>query len=272
MDSVCPTPPPLTIVRGEGAYLYDEHGRAYLDCVNNVCHVGHCHPRVVAAGREQMARLNTNTRYLYPELTEYLSALTAKFPDPLKVVYLVCSGSEAVDLALRLARTATGAQDVIALESAYHGHTQSVIDVSSYKFDGSGGRGAPPTTHVVPMPCTYRGRHRGDESDPGAAYAQYVQQAVEGLAEARTQAGGLPVRIDPGRGRPDLLAGGVSAARLRCGARGRWALPCGRSPGRLRARGLPRLGLSALRCRARHRDARETDREWTPHGGGGHHS
>ena len=175
---------PLMIVRGEGAYLYDERGRAYLDCVNNVCHVGHCHPRVVAAAREQIGRLNTNTRYLYPQLTDYLAALTAKFPEPLKVVYLVCSGSEALDLALRLARTATGARDVIALESAYHGHTQTVMDVSSYKFDGPGGQGAPPTTHVVPMPCTFRGPHRRDEPDSGAAYARYVQKKIAGLSES----------------------------------------------------------------------------------------
>ena len=173
---------PLTIVRGRGAYLYDADGRAYLDCVNNVCHVGHCHPRVVAAASEQMARLNTNTRYLYPELTDYLAALTAKFPEPLSVVYLVCSGSEAVDLALRLARTATGARDVIALEAAYHGHTEAVIDVSAYKFDGPGGAGAPPSTHLAPLPCTYRGRHRRDDPHAGAAYAGHVERIVASLA------------------------------------------------------------------------------------------
>ena len=101
---------PLHIVRGAGTYLYDADGMAYLDCVNNVCHVGHAHPRVVAAAAEQMAVLNTNTRYLHPTIVAYAERLTALLPDPLSVCFFVNSGSEANDLALRLARTHTAAQ------------------------------------------------------------------------------------------------------------------------------------------------------------------
>ena len=170
---------PLTIVRGVGATLYDEGGRPYLDCVNNVCHVGHAHPRVVAAARRQMATLNTNTRYLHPLLVEYAERLTSLFPDPLSVCFFVNSGSEANDLALRMARAHTGARGTVVLGGAYHGHTAALIDVSPYKHDGPGGAGAPDHVRAVPMPDRYRGPHRGD--DAGPRYAEYVGEAIERL-------------------------------------------------------------------------------------------
>jgi 4-aminobutyrate aminotransferase-like enzyme len=143
---------PLHIIRGGGSYLYDSGGRAYLDCVNNVAHVGHCHPRVVRAATEQMALLNTNTRYLHEHLAEYVERLAATLPEPLSVVYLVCSGSEANELALRLARTHTGRDGVIVVDTAYHGNTNALIDISPYKFNAPGGRGKPPHVSVVPIP------------------------------------------------------------------------------------------------------------------------
>jgi 4-aminobutyrate aminotransferase-like enzyme/Ser/Thr protein kinase RdoA (MazF antagonist) len=143
---------PLHIVRGRGSYLYDSAGRAYLDCVNNVAHVGHCHPRVVRAAAGQMARLNTNTRYLGEHLVEYIERLTATLPPPLSVVYLTCSGSEANELALRLARAHTRRDTVVVVETAYHGNTNALIDISPYKFDGPGGRGRPPHVTVLPLP------------------------------------------------------------------------------------------------------------------------
>lgn len=170
---------PLTIVRGAGTYLYDETGRAYLDGVNNVCHVGHAHPRVVRAVHEQMAVLNTNTRYLHPNLVRYAERLVATLPEPLRVCFFVNSGSEANDLALRLARTHTGRRDVVVLDGAYHGHLTSLIDISPYKFDGPGGQGAPPFTHVVPMPDPYRGPYRADDPEAGARYAAHVRDATE---------------------------------------------------------------------------------------------
>jgi 4-aminobutyrate aminotransferase-like enzyme/Ser/Thr protein kinase RdoA (MazF antagonist) len=143
---------PLHIIRGWRQNLYDSGGRAYLDCVNNVAHVGHCHPRVVRAAAGQMARLNTNTRYLDGNLVAYIERLTATLPPPLSVVYLVCSGSEANELALRLARAHTGRESVVVVETAYHGNTNALIDLSPYKFNGPGGLGRSPHVTVLPMP------------------------------------------------------------------------------------------------------------------------
>ena len=140
---------PVKIVRGEMQYLYDDEGRRYLDAYNNVAHVGHCHPRVVAAGVEQMRTLNTNTRYLHDLILQYAEQLTATLPAPLSVCYFVNSGSEANELALRLARTHTKARDLIVLEHAYHGNTTTLIDISPYKHDGPGGGGPPEWVHKV---------------------------------------------------------------------------------------------------------------------------
>jgi 4-aminobutyrate aminotransferase-like enzyme/Ser/Thr protein kinase RdoA (MazF antagonist) len=167
---------PLEIVRGRGQYLFDRDGRAYLDGVNNVCHVGHCHPRVVEAAQRQIAELNTNTRYLHENIGRYAERLTALFPEHLEVCFFVNSGSEANELALRLARTATGRRDMLAIEHGYHGHTSALIDLSSYKHAGPGGAGAPEWVHVVPCPDPYRGRHRGEES--GKPYADEVARAI----------------------------------------------------------------------------------------------
>ena len=216
---------PLTIVRGAGAYLYDENDRRYLDCVNNVCHVGHCHPRVVEAAAAQSAALNTNSRYLHPHLSRYVRELAARFPDPLSVCYLICTGSEATDLALRLARTATGARDVVVLESGYHGNTQAAIDVSHCKFAGPGGAGKPEATHVAPLPCVYRGRHR-DPQTAGPRYAGEVAATIERacaggrriaafLAESMLGVGGqivLPDRFLAGAYRATRQAGGLCIA------------------------------------------------------------
>ncbi len=163
---------PLHIIRGWRQHLYDSTGRAYLDCVNNVAHVGHSHPRVVEAAARQMALLNTNTRYLYEYLTGYIERLTATLPEPLRVAFLVTSGSEANELALRLARAHTGGNQVVVVDVAYHGNSNALVEISPYKFNGPGGQGKPAHVHVVPMPDVYRGPHRG--ADAGARYAQAV--------------------------------------------------------------------------------------------------
>ncbi len=174
---------PLRIVRGVGAHLYDDLGRTYLDSVNNVAHVGHAHPHVVRAGQRQMQVLNTNTRYLHDEVLRYAERITATLPDPLSVCFFVNSGSEANELAIRLVRAATGAHDMVCVEHGYHGHSQTLIDVSPYKHAGRGGRGAPPWVHVAAMPDPYRGEHRGYDPAVGAAYADDVARAA---AEAGT--------------------------------------------------------------------------------------
>ena len=145
---------PLNIVRGEMQYLFDDEGRRYLDAYNNVAHVGHCHPKVVAAGQQQMALLNTNTRYLNDLIIRYAERLSATLPDPLSVCYFVNSGSEANELALRLARAHTKARDMIVLEHAYHGNTTTLIDISPYKHDGPGGDGPPAWVHKAPLPAS----------------------------------------------------------------------------------------------------------------------
>jgi len=170
---------PLEIVSGKGAYLYDNSGRSYLDLVNNVAHVGHSHPRVVRAGQDQMAILNTNTRYINQNAIEYARALASTFPDPLSVVFFVNSGSEANDLALRLAQAHTRAKGMLVLDHAYHGHLSSIIDISPYKFARKGGAGRPDHVRVVPLPDSYKGVHRGP--DAGARYADEFRSVLGDL-------------------------------------------------------------------------------------------
>jgi 4-aminobutyrate aminotransferase-like enzyme/Ser/Thr protein kinase RdoA (MazF antagonist)/murein DD-endopeptidase MepM/ murein hydrolase activator NlpD len=179
---------PLKIARGWMQYLYDDTGRAYLDMYNNVPLVGHSHPRVVKAAQEQLALLNTNTRYLHDNVNRYAQRLTRLLPEPLRVCYFVNSGSEANELALRLARAHTDREDVIVLEHAYHGHTNTLIDISSYKFDGPGGRGKKAWVHVAPLADDYRGLYRRDDSEAGAKYARHVEEIL-----ARTKAEGRGV-------------------------------------------------------------------------------
>ena len=174
---------PLRIVRGWRQYLYDDTGRRYIDAYNNVPHVGHAHPRVVAAGYRQMALLNTNTRYLSDVVNTYAERLTATFPPPLSVCFLVNSASEANELALRLARAYTGRRDMIVLEAAYHGNTTGLIDLSPYKHAGPGGTGTPEWVHVVPIPDVYRGLHKASDPDAGATYARHVDDVVGRLRE-----------------------------------------------------------------------------------------
>ncbi len=180
---------PLKIVRGRGQYLFSHEGQRYLDGVNNVCHVGHCHPKVVAAGQRQMAILNTNTRYLHDNIVEFGRRLLARFPDPLNVCFFTNSGSEANELALRMARTCTGRKDLMALEGAYHGNTQALIEISPYKHDGPGGKGSPDWVRTVTMPDGYRGPHKGTGPETGEEYAGYVGRAVEEMeAQGRAPA------------------------------------------------------------------------------------
>ena len=170
---------PLHIVRGESVYLIDVEGRKYLDTVNNVNHVGHQHPKVVTAGQRQMAVLNTNTRYLHEEIVAYAEALLKKLPPHLSVIHIVNSGSEANELALRMAKTVTGNEDMLAIEVGYHGNTNAVMDVSSYKFDAPGGSGKPATTHILPLPDPYRGKHNGENC--GKQYANYAKSIIDNL-------------------------------------------------------------------------------------------
>ena len=152
---------PLKMEGAAFQYMYDTAGDTYLDAYNNIPHVGHCHPQVVQAGRAHMARLNTNTRYLYDSLHDYSERLLALFPEPLSKIFYVNSGSAAADLAIRLARTHTGRRAVMVLEHGYHGNTATGIEISAYKFEHTGGPGQPGHTIKAPLPDPYRGPYRG---------------------------------------------------------------------------------------------------------------
>jgi ethanolamine-phosphate phospho-lyase len=162
---------PIKMVKAAFQYMYDASGKTYLDARNNIPHVGHCHPKVVQAGQWQIASLNTNTRYLYDQLNDYAEHLLAKFPDPLKKVFFVNSGSAASDLAIRLAYTHTGFRNVMVVEHGYHGNTKIGIDISPYKFEGKGGKG--PASYVLkaPIPDTYRGPYKSNDKEAGKLYA-----------------------------------------------------------------------------------------------------
>ena len=172
---------PPHLVRGRGVWMYDEDGFAYLDAINNVSHVGHAEPRISAAATRQMKKLNTNSRFLYEGMAAYAERLVETLPAPLEVVFFVCTGSEANDLALRMARQVTGRDDVMVIDGAYHGNTTAVMGVSPNRYKGRGGRGAPPTTHEVLKPDTYRGPHGASEA---GAYAGDVARVARDLNDS----------------------------------------------------------------------------------------
>lgn len=162
---------PVHLVRGQGVWLYDPDGTAYLDTYNNVASVGHAHPRVVAAMAEQAATLASHTRYLHDGVLAYAERLLAHFPPDLSHVMFTCTGSEANDLALRLARAATGATGIIVTQNAYHGVTASVAEASP-----SLGAGVPLGPHVRTIPAP-DARH----GDPATTFTAHVQAAIADL-------------------------------------------------------------------------------------------
>jgi 4-aminobutyrate aminotransferase-like enzyme len=174
---------PIEMVRGHGVFMFDKDGRRYLDTVNNVAHVGHEHPRIVAAGQRQMAVLNTNTRYLHKNIVRFVETLLKTLPDKFQVAYIVNSGSEANELGLRLAKTFTGQRDMIVSEVGYHGNTNACVAISAYKFNGHGGNGPTPDVHVVPIPDTYRGLYRSNDPEAGIKYASHVNDAVQRMEQ-----------------------------------------------------------------------------------------
>jgi 4-aminobutyrate aminotransferase-like enzyme len=168
---------PVHFVRGEGVWLYDPDGTPYLDFYNNVPSVGHCHPHVVAAIARQAATLNTHTRYLYDLVLTYAEKLIATFPAELSNVMFTCTGSESSDLAMRIARTFTGGTGFIVTETAYHGITSAVSEISP-----SLGVQVPLGAHVRTVPAPARYRADGSEvTDIGATFAANVERAIQDL-------------------------------------------------------------------------------------------
>ena len=180
----------MKIVRGWRQYLYDETGRAFLDCYNNVPLVGHSHPRVVEAVQRQIALLNTNTRYLHDNIARYAERLTALLPEAPSAcaTFSTPPAKPTNSPSVWRERYTNGRDDIIVLEHAYHGNTTTLVDISPYKFNGPGGRGKKPWVHVAPQPDP----HRRDDARAGAEYARAVAEILEHAKPAAFIAESLP--------------------------------------------------------------------------------
>ena len=179
---------PPQIERGRRHYLMSTAGRSYLDMVNNVTVLGHAHPRIAAAAARQLRKLNTNSRFNYAAVVEFSERLAGLLPDPLDTVFLVNSGSEASDLAIRLATAATGRRDVVAVREAYHGWTYGTDAVSTSTADNPNALATRPDwVHTVESPNSFRGKYRGAEATRYAGEA--VAQIEALIAEGRPPAG-----------------------------------------------------------------------------------
>ncbi|WP_345803280.1 aminotransferase [Microbacterium sp. AZCO] len=201
---------PPVMVRGWREHLVDADGRVYLDTLNNVTSVGHAHPRLVSAVARQWSLLNTNSRFHYPSVVEFSERLAALLPDSLDTVFLVNSGSEAVDLALRLAHAWTGRPDLLAVREAYHGWTYLSDAVSTSIADNPAALETRPAfIHTVPAPNPFRGKHRGDNV---RRYAEEAVAEVHRLAEAGTPVAGFIAESLFGNGGGIALPDGYLAA------------------------------------------------------------
>ena len=172
---------PAMFLRGWKTHLFDEWGRPYLDAYNNVPHVGHSHPRIRNAALEQLKKLNSNTRYLHPKQSDLAESILSKLPETFKVCYFVNSGSEANELALRLAREHTKAKGMITMDHGYFGNTTGAIDISAYKFNKPGGVGQPDWLELVEIPDDYRGAYKKEDPNRGKKFAGQINQAIEKL-------------------------------------------------------------------------------------------
>jgi len=199
---------PVQIVRGEGVWLFDAAGNRYLDAYNNVASVGHCHPRVVEAIARQAAVLNTHTRYLHETVLDYAERLLATFPAAIGNVMFTCTGSEANDLALRVARTCTGGTGVVVTKTAYHGVTGALAELSP-----SLGLPEPTAAHVRLVPAP-----QSAGAETGEIFASHVATAFADMAHSGIRPAALLVDTifssdgvfaDP----PGFLAPAVDAAR-----------------------------------------------------------
>ncbi len=172
---------PVMLVRGWKHHLFDEWGRPYLDAYNNVPHVGHAHPRIQAVAADQLKRMNSNTRYLHPAQTAFADKILSKLPEPFEVCFFVNSGTEANELALRLARAHTGAKGMVTPDHGYHGNTTGAIDISAYKFNAPGGTGQADWVELVEVADDYRGSFRRDDPNRARKFADLVDPAITAL-------------------------------------------------------------------------------------------
>lgn len=177
---------PVHLVKGKGQYLWDAEGNKYLDVYNNVASIGHCHPAVIAAVNQQMSQLNTHTRYLHEHILDYTESLLKTVPEEINKAMYMCTGSEANDLAIRIARAYSGGTGIIVSQEAYHGTSELTSGVSPAL-----GSGQPlaATTRLVPAPD----RYRVDTPDLGAWFADQIQKQIDDMANHGIKFAGLLV-------------------------------------------------------------------------------
>ena len=172
---------PILVTRGWKHHLFDEWGRPYLDAYNNVPHVGHANPRIQKIAIEQMKRVNTNTRYLHPAQNAFAKKILSKFPEKFSICFFVNSGSEANELALRLAKAHTKSKGIVTLDHGYYGNTTGAIDISAYKFNAPGGVGQPDWVELIELPDDFRGQFRRNDSKRGEKFGKLVSVAIKRL-------------------------------------------------------------------------------------------
>lgn len=207
---------PLHLVRGDGVWLFDADGQRYLDCYNNVAHVGHCHPQVTDAICQQARTLNTHTRYLHENILDYAERLTACCPDGLDAAVFACSGTEANELALRIARSVSGGDGIIVTDFAYHGTSWAIAQISTEDMPAEE-RGSHVIT--VPAPDTFRGQYEG--SNAGEAYASEIDTAIETLHQrGHRPAAFIVCTVLSSEGIPEIPDGYLDAAAQRIRAAG----------------------------------------------------
>jgi len=203
---------PVMLVRGWKHHLFDEWGRPYLDAYNNVPHVGHAHPRIQAVAADQLRRINSNTRYLHPAQTAFAQKILSKMPAHLQVCYFVNSGTEANELALRLARAHTGAKGMVTPDHGYHGNTTGAVDISAYKFNKPGGVGQSDWVELVEIPDDYRGSYRRDDPDRAQKFADLVDPAIAALQRKEQGVAGFIAETFPSVGGQIIPPKGYLAA------------------------------------------------------------
>ncbi|MDP7341834.1 MAG: aminotransferase class III-fold pyridoxal phosphate-dependent enzyme [Alphaproteobacteria bacterium] len=201
---------PLHLVRGEGVWLYDADGGRYLDAYNNVANVGHCHPHVVEALEKQAKTLNTHTRYLHEAILDYGEALTATFEDPLSMLYMCCTGTEANELALRIAKACSGASGVIVTDFCYHGNSATIAELCT-AYPGPEGIGA--NVRAVTVPDPYRWAPGQGEAEAADQFAAQIDAAIASLAESGMKTAALLVdTVFTTEGLPNMPAGAMQKA------------------------------------------------------------
>ena len=174
---------PIHFEKAALQYMYSTDGKTYLDAYNNIKHVGHCHPRIVHAIQQQAAKMNTNTRYLYQNLTDYSTLLLKHFPEKLNKIFFVNSGSAATDVALRMARTYTQQKGMLVMEEGYHGNTSAGIEISHYKFSDLGGEGEHKNTFTIPFPTIHLQNNSSSQSKWKSDLLESISKAQKnGLA------------------------------------------------------------------------------------------